>query len=123
MPKADFGPMAGGKLARQELEAQARAGYAEGQKLRADSEAEAKAQADRQAKIAEMVAAETPLAGSVAEAIAILDRRPAPARVERWQKLSNAFAALKDREQYAFFDLHEDAIRAWLDARTPARPS
>lgn len=75
---------------------------------------------DRQAKIAEMLAAETPLAGSVAEAIAILDRLPKPLRVERWQKLSNAFSALKERDQAAFFDLHAEAIERWLAAKAEA---
>lgn len=90
----------------------------------ADNQAELLALAaeaqDRQAKIAEMLAAETPLAGSVAEAIAILDRAPKPAKVERWQKLSNAFSALKERDQAAFFDLHAEAIERWLAAKAEA---
>ena len=75
---------------------------------------------DRQAKIGEMLAAETPLAGSVGEAIAILDRLPKPAKLERYQKLSNAFSALKEREQAAFFDLHAEAIEKWLAAKAEA---
>lgn len=79
--------------------------------------------AERQEKIVALLTAEPAQATSVADAAALIDRAQRPAKIERWQKLSNAFSALKDREQYAFFDLHEDAIRAWLDARTPARPS
>lgn len=73
---------------------------------------------DRQAKIAEMLGAETPLAGSVAEAIAILDRAPKPVKLERYQKLSNAFSALSVKQQDAFFELHADAIERWLKARS-----
>jgi len=72
---------------------------------------------ERQAQVAALMTAEPPQAGTVAEAIAILDRAPKPARVERWQKLSNAFSALKDREQDAFFDLHAEAIERWLAAK------
>lgn len=54
---------------------------------------------------------------SVADAIAILDRVPKPAPVTKLAKLSATFSALKEREQDAFFELQEAAIRRWLKAR------
>lgn len=73
---------------------------------------------ERQAQIAALMTAEPAQAGTVAEAIAFLDRAPKPARIERWQKLSNVFSALKDKEQHAFFDLHAEAIERWLKERS-----
>ncbi len=57
-------------------------------------------------------------AGSVGEAIAIIDRVAKPAAEPRWQKVSTAFAGLKEAEQDRFFDLHEGAIQRWLKGRS-----
>lgn len=54
---------------------------------------------------------------SVSDAIAILDRTPKPAPATKLAKLSATFSALKEREQEAFFTLHEAAIQRWLKAR------
>jgi ParB family chromosome partitioning protein len=73
--------------------------------------------AERQASIAALLTAEPPQAGSVAEAIAILDRLPKPAKVAGWQKLSETFSRMKPADQRRFFELHEAAIAAWLKER------
>lgn len=72
---------------------------------------------DRQIRIADLLLAEPPLARSVAEAIALIDRTPAPVRLSGWQKLSDGFSRLKAAEQAAFFDAHADAIDEWLARR------
>lgn len=56
-------------------------------------------------------------AGSVGEAIALIDRVAKPAAEPRWQKVSTAFSALKEAEQDRFFALHEAAIQRWLKGR------
>jgi hypothetical protein len=38
--------------------------------------------------------------------------------VERYQKLSNVFARLKEKEQDAFFDAHAEAVERWLAKRS-----
>ncbi len=69
----------------------------------------------RQAKIAKLILAEQ--ARSVAEAIAMLDRIPAPVRLAGWQKIGEGFARLKETERFAFFDAYADQIDAWRAAR------
>lgn len=73
--------------------------------------------ADRQGRIAELLTAEPPGAANVAEALAVLDRKPKPEPEPKWQKVSTAFAQLKPAEQDRFFDLHEAAIRRWQKER------
>lgn len=72
---------------------------------------------DRQAKILGLLLAEPPAAPSVAEAIALLDRTPAPVKLSGWQKVSDTFSRLKEPEQDAFFAAHADAIDRWLMTR------
>jgi ParB family chromosome partitioning protein len=55
--------------------------------------------------------------GSVATAIAALDKTPAPARAPAWEKLSGRFSKLKESQQHAFFEAHFDAISLWLAKR------
>ncbi len=74
--------------------------------------------AERQASIAALLTAEPAQASTVADAVAILDRVAKPAPVERYQKLSNVFARLKEKEQDAFFDAHAEAIERWLAKRS-----
>lgn len=72
---------------------------------------------DRQAKIVELLQAEPPIAGSVGEAIAILDRIPTPARPTAVDRLSDGFARLKDAERTRFFEAHADLILEWVASR------
>lgn len=76
--------------------------------------------AGRQAEVVALLTSEPAQATSVANALALVDRVPAPAPAQRWEKLSDAFSRLKEREQDRFFDLHEGAIRRWLAARGQA---
>ncbi|RRH98040.1 hypothetical protein EH240_19785 [Mesorhizobium tamadayense] len=73
--------------------------------------------ADRQADIAALLTAEPAQAASVADALAILDRLPPPAREPAWQKLATAFSKMRESEQDRFFTLHEAAIQRWLKGR------
>lgn len=70
--------------------------------------------AERQAQIVALLLAEPAQAASVAEAIAIIDRLPKPQRAQAWEKLSDTFSRLKQKDQDRFFELHESAIRRWL---------
>ncbi|MER9047636.1 ParB N-terminal domain-containing protein [Mesorhizobium sp. M0923] len=74
-------------------------------------------QPTRQADIAALLTSEPPQAGSVADAIAILDRTPKPATEPRWQKLATDFSKMKTSEQDRFFELHEAAIQRWMKGR------
>ena len=76
---------------------------------------------DRQAKIAALLLAEPPGATSVADAVAIIDRVPAPAAQAPWEKLSDRFARLSEREQVRFFAAHEEAIERWMATRSRRR--
>ncbi|MER8990456.1 ParB N-terminal domain-containing protein [Mesorhizobium sp. M0678] len=71
----------------------------------------------RQADIAALLTSEPPQAGSVADAIAILDRSPKPRPEPKWQKLAQDFSKMKAGEQDRFFDLHEAAIQRWLNSK------
>ncbi|QDB99677.1 ParB/RepB/Spo0J family partition protein [Mesorhizobium sp. 8] len=71
----------------------------------------------RQADIAALLTSEPAQAASVADAVAILDRVPAPAKTPGWQKLADGFSRLKEADQHRFFSLHEAAIVAWLKER------
>jgi len=76
---------------------------------------------DRQAKILDLMLADPPAAGSVAEAIAVIDRVPAPAALAPWERLSDRFGRLSEREQVRFFAAHEEAIERWMAARPRRR--
>ena len=69
---------------------------------------------ERQAKICALLLAEPPAAGSVGEAIAVIDRIPM-IKLEGWQRVSSSFARMKAPEQRAFVLAHEPTIRAVLD--------
>lgn len=71
----------------------------------------------RQADIAALLTAEPAQAGTVAGAIAILERKPAPAKPANWEKLSETFSRMKPGDQRRFFELHEAAILTWLKER------
>lgn len=71
----------------------------------------------RQADIVALLMTEPAQASTVAGAIAILDRAPEPAKPTAWQKLSETFSRMKERDQDRFFELHEAAIQRWLKGR------
>lgn len=71
----------------------------------------------RQVDIAALLTAEPAQASTVEGAIAILDRVPEPAKPTAWQKLSETFSRMKERDQDRFFELHEAAIQRWLKGR------
>lgn len=75
-------------------------------------------QPERQAEIVGLLLADPAAAGTVAEAIALLERIPAPVRLAPWEKVSDRFARLDEREQGRFFAAHADAIDRWLATRT-----
>ena len=72
---------------------------------------------DRQAAIVALLTTDPPQAGSVAEAIAVIDRMPKPVPAAGWEKVASAFSRLKPRDQARFFELHEAAIQLWLKDR------
>ncbi|RWB50678.1 ParB N-terminal domain-containing protein [Mesorhizobium sp.] len=71
----------------------------------------------RQVNIAELLTTEPAQASTVTGAIAYLDRVPEPAKPTAWQKLSETFSRMKERDQDRFFELHEAAIQRWLKGR------
>lgn len=73
---------------------------------------------DRQVAIVNLLLSTPPAARSVAEAVARLDRTPAPAKLAGWQKAAESFARLREQEQFAFFDANADKINLWLATRT-----
>lgn len=73
---------------------------------------------ERQVQIAALLTSEPAKAGSVADAIAIIDRTPKPAAEPGWQKVAKSFSGLKPVDQDRFFDLHEAAIQRWLKERS-----
>ncbi|WP_292178210.1 ParB N-terminal domain-containing protein [Mesorhizobium sp.] len=56
---------------------------------------------------------------TVADAIALLDKIPAPVKEPGWQKVATAFSKMKEGDQDRFFALHEAAIQRWLKGRKP----
>jgi len=72
---------------------------------------------ERQNKIVDLLLADPPQAGTVAEAIAILDRIPAPAKLAGWERVSDKFSRLPATDQDRFFSAHSDAIDRWLMQR------
>ena len=69
---------------------------------------------ERQTAIVDLLLAEEPQAATVAEAIAILDRIPAPAKLGGWERVSDKFSRLSQADQYRLFAAHADAIDRWL---------
>lgn len=70
---------------------------------------------DRQSEIARLLTDNQVL--TVSEAIASIDHQPAPKRPAPVERVSSAFAALKQKDQFAFFDMHGAAIDQWLLTR------
>lgn len=56
-------------------------------------------------------------AASVSDAIATLEQRPLPSKLLPHEKLSEGFSRLKQEQQFAFFELHADAIDLWRAQR------
>ncbi len=73
--------------------------------------------ADRQTKIIDLIICDPPQADTVADAIAILDRIPAPTKLTGWERVSDKFSRLPVTEQDRFFAAHSDAIDRWLMQR------
>lgn len=73
--------------------------------------------APMQVAIASMLTSEPTRAETVAEALALLGSRPAPAPAPVYARLSERFSRLPEREQFAFFSLHEDVIELWFAQR------
>lgn len=71
----------------------------------------------RQADIAALLTSEPAQASTVAGAVALLDRQPPPVKPTAWQKLSETFSRMKERDQRRFFELHEAAILTWVRER------
>lgn len=72
----------------------------------------------RQARILSLLLAEGDTGvASVADAIAAIDKLPAPQKQEPWSRLAGTFARLPQRQQFSFFDTHAEAIEAWLAQR------
>ncbi|NJL07967.1 MAG: ParB N-terminal domain-containing protein [Methylacidiphilales bacterium] len=74
---------------------------------------------ERQWKIIDLLKADPPQAGSVAEAIAVLDKTP-QAKPAPWEKVSVTFSRLPPRDQTRFFETHQDAIALWIAQRGAA---
>ncbi|WP_319774441.1 hypothetical protein [Breoghania sp.] len=69
---------------------------------------------ERQKAVADMLAADPPRAGSVADAVALISDTPKPAKPAAWERLSDKFSRLKPGEQKRFFELHRAEIETWL---------
>lgn len=72
----------------------------------------------RQARIVELLLAETEPAASVAEAVARIDGTTPPAPLAAHERLSTNFTKLAPADQERFFDLHADDIDRWLAKRS-----
>ncbi len=73
-----------------------------------------------QAAIADMLTAEPVRAQTVAEALMLLGARPEERPEPVYARLSERFSRLPEKEQFAFFSLHESAIDLWLAKRATA---
>lgn len=71
----------------------------------------------RQERIIGLLLASPPTVASVAEAVAVLDATPAPARLTGWERVSDRFSRLPKRDQDQFFTAHADAIDRWMMTR------
>jgi len=56
-------------------------------------------------------------AASVADAVATLEQRPLPSRLQPHEKLSEGFSRMKQDDQWRFFELHVEAIELWRARR------
>jgi ParB family chromosome partitioning protein len=75
---------------------------------------------DRQSAILDLLLAPEPKAATIAEAIAILDKVPAPIQLAGWQRVSDRFSRLTTTEQDRFFAAHAEAVERWYAARLVA---
>jgi ParB family chromosome partitioning protein len=73
--------------------------------------------ADRQRQIVELLTRLALPAANVAEAIAIMDRRPERPREMAWQKVSTALSRLNDRDLERVYELHEAGFLLWLQRK------
>ncbi len=76
----------------------------------------------RQAAIVDLLLSEPPQAGSVADAIAVIDRIPAPTKFTGWERVSDRFSRLSPADQGRFFAAHADAIDVWMATRRTIAP-
>lgn len=72
----------------------------------------------KQAEIVGILTADPTQAETVGEALVILGAAPAPVPTPAYERMSERFARLPEREQHAFFTLHESAIDLWLARRS-----
>lgn len=70
--------------------------------------------AERQERIVGLMLAEPPMAGSVDEAIAIIDRMPAPRQLEMWETVSARISRLPEGQIDRVFDALAPQIMAWV---------
>lgn len=70
-----------------------------------------------QAAIVDMLTANPATADSVADALTTLGAMPASQPEPAYARLSERFSRLPEKEQFAFFALHESAIDLWLAKR------
>jgi ParB family chromosome partitioning protein len=70
--------------------------------------------AERQERIVGLMLAEPPMAGSVDEAIAIIDRMPAPRQLELWETVSARISRLPEGQIDRVFDALAPQIMAWV---------
>lgn len=74
--------------------------------------------AERQERIVGLLLAEPPSALHVAEAIAIIDRVPAPRQLEMWETVYGRLSKLPDTQLDRLFDQMAPAIERWLAAKS-----
>lgn len=77
--------------------------------------------ADRQEKIVGLMLAVPPAANSVAEAIAIIDRVPAPRQLELWETVYVRLSKMTEAQQDRLFDQMAPAIERWIASRSTGR--
>lgn len=70
--------------------------------------------AQRQEKIVGLIMADPPTATNVDEAIAIIDRNPAPRQLELWEKTSASLARMPEPQLDRVFDSLSPQISAWM---------
>lgn len=74
--------------------------------------------AERQERIVGLLLADPPSALHVAEAIAIIDRVPAPRQLEMWETVYGRLSKLPDTQLDRLFDQMAPAIERWLAAKS-----
>ncbi|WP_336802018.1 ParB/RepB/Spo0J family partition protein [Kaistia sp. MMO-174] len=91
----------------------------------ADHQAQLKLLSDQkpaaQEQILGAIFADPPKAASVMDALALLEGISKEPSSAPWTRLSGTFARLSKRDQFTFFDSHEDLVREWLAGRERAQ--